>query len=478
MKNLDFSFLFSFFCTCEVLGEKIFKFVPFLTCTEAWKCRSRFYLPLLILDIYTNIKIAHRALFGPVKYFGEELFGKSVTLFIRLQSNICKHIKLENVLIWFLLSGSFNGNFLTKYFDEGSPLITEQVGHSFENKCFLYPRYTALESEFNDTEENVYVKSENISETTFLLYELQFPAFPNYKINIFNSTMTIKKCDKDDSCKLLRECTDAFIESDANHPPLSDDIVYLSWKKKLSGLFLLVQYKEKIKRCSDFNKPLNIHRVVLQSNKKLQFAYTKHSVMTATGENQEILPVNVSLGPDESVYVRISQCSICSMTLRLKCGLDDIDNKIARSDNGPRLLFANSFFIYGWQEIEMSPKKRNQRNNCKLQMFGSYNNTELLPSEVTKFWRATYRLAKGTSPPPPPTTTTTLTTTTAESTQTRKSSTVTLVTDAFLLPSDTTTSRNTCITKESSCWISITLACIFGFVALILSIATGVLLKK
>ncbi|XP_044252496.1 uncharacterized protein LOC123003654 isoform X5 [Tribolium madens] len=188
----------------------------------------------------------------------------------------------------------FYENNPTKYFEHGSPLTAEQVEQSFGNTCSLLPRYTPLEFTFSNNEENVYLKLKNITGTTFHLYESKFPDFPNYKISISKGSMvTIAKCEEINFCELLEECSDAFIEIQRyrHQSPLPDDIVYISWKKVVSTLSILVEYEGKITRCRDFTKTINITKVVMQSDKKMPVAYTQYiSVLsTQTEKNSTII---------------------------------------------------------------------------------------------------------------------------------------------------------------------------------------------
>ncbi|XP_044252493.1 uncharacterized protein LOC123003654 isoform X2 [Tribolium madens] len=345
----------------------------------------------------------------------------------------------------------FYENNPTKYFEHGSPLTAEQVEQSFGNTCSLLPRYTPLEFTFSNNEENVYLKLKNITGTTFHLYESKFPDFPNYKISISKGSMvTIAKCEEINFCELLEECSDAFIEIQRyrHQSPLPDDIVYISWKKVVSTLSILVEYEGKITRCRDFTKTINITKVVMQSDKKMPVAYTQYELVTTTTTSDDqtqsvkIINSNISLGICESIYVRIAQCSICSMNLRLKCG-NEIVNKTVRSDEGPRLLFSNNFFLYGWNEIELSPPSNNhiQKINCNLEMYGSYDN--ITPAAVTKFWRTTNHIS-------------------VLSTQTEKNSTIISTTDDPLLLLNMTTSKIPPNNSEECSCINNYLAAIAG----------------
>ncbi|KYB26103.1 hypothetical protein TcasGA2_TC005998 [Tribolium castaneum] len=207
----------------------------------------------------------------------------------------------------------------------------------------------------------------------------------------------IGKCRKENSCNILEDCIEGVIEDEEHNEkqsPLPDNIVYISWKKTSSTIFLLVQFKQKITRCADFNNRIDIKRVVVQGDRKRNFAYAKFQV-TTTGEDIQRQSENFSLKRGESVYLRALQSYYCEMKLLLTCDNEIVCSKIVPPDQGPRLSFSNDFFTTGWKVIELSSKKQTTYSNCKLEIFGCYNKTKLVNTD--RPWTATYHATISTS---------------------------------------------------------------------------------
>ncbi|EFA08355.2 hypothetical protein TcasGA2_TC005998 [Tribolium castaneum] len=106
----------------------------------------------------------------------------------------------------------------------------------------------------------------------------------------------IGKCRKENSCNILEDCIEGVIEDEEHNEkqsPLPDNIVYISWKKTSSTIFLLVQFKQKITRCADFNNRIDIKRVVVQGDRKRNFAYAKYLRLKSTNYFLRRTPVAI-----------------------------------------------------------------------------------------------------------------------------------------------------------------------------------------